>query len=108
VLSACVDRQVALDRENLLTAAGFTSRPADTPARRAELRTLPANRFVRQVRGDRVIYLYADPLVCSCLYVGDQAAFDRFRQDARRRAIVAEERLVAQPGDTLDFWGPDF
>jgi hypothetical protein len=108
VLSACASRQVVMSREDLLVSAGFTARPADTPARQAALRALPANRFVQQGQGDRAIYLYADPLVCNCLYIGDQAAYGRFRQDASRRQVASERLLAAQiNADTALPWGPE-
>jgi hypothetical protein len=108
LLSACASRQEEVRaRENLLAAAGFAAQPADTPARQAALRTLPANRFVRRAQGDHFVYLYADPLVCNCLYIGDQAAYGRYRQEVLRRQIAGEQLLAAQlDADTVWDWGP--
>ncbi|MBV8524516.1 MAG: hypothetical protein JOY71_20735 [Acetobacteraceae bacterium] len=85
-------------------------RPSNTPARQAALRALPANRFVQQARGDRVVYLYADPLVCDCLYIGDQAAYSRYRQEVLQRQIANEQLLAAQMNANAAWdwgaWGP--
>ena len=110
LLSACVSPQERVQaREDLLAAAGFTVRPANTPARQATLRALPANRFVQRARGDRVVYLYADPLVCNCLYIGDQAAYGRYRQEVLQRQIASDRLLAAEmysdPGWSWDPWG---
>lgn len=111
LVSACATTpQQATDRENLLTAAGFTALPASTPERIASLRGLPANRVVRRLRGGAVRYVYADPLVCGCLYVGDQAAFGRYRQEVMQRRL-AEERTFAGTMDQGGWedgpWGPN-
>ena len=94
-------------REDLLAAAGFTIRPANTPQRQDLLRTLPPNRFVQRVRGDRVLYLYADPLVCACLYIGDQVAYGRYRQEVFQRRIANDQLLAAQMNENAAWqWGP--
>jgi len=108
LLSACATpQQIVQNREDLLAAAGFTIRPANTPQRQDLLRTLPPNRFVQRVRGDRVIYLYADPLVCACLYIGDQAAYGRYRQEVFQRRIANDQLLAAQMNQNAAWeWGP--
>ena len=98
-----------MDRENLLSAAGFTVRPANTAARIASLRRLPHNTVVQRVTGTNVSYIYADPLVCGCLYVGDQAAFGRYRQEVFQRRLADEREMTAQiQEDNWDAgpWGP--
>ena len=50
LLSACVSKQQAVEnREDLLAAAGFTARPANTPQRLQALQTLVA--LVKCLRG---------------------------------------------------------
>ena len=110
LVAACVSpQQRAEDSENLLTAAGFTARPANTPERVTSLRTLPANKVVQRVRGDRVRYVYADPLVCGCLYVGDQAAYGRYQQEVFQRRLADEQAMTAQMNQMSwdeGPWGP--
>ena len=111
-IAACATpQQRAQDRENLLSAAGFTVKPANTPARVLSLRSLPANKLVQQTVGDSVRYVYADPLVCACLYVGDQAAFGRYRQEVFQRQLANEQSMTAQMNqDSWDYgpWGGPF
>lgn len=95
--AACATpQQRAENRENLLTAAGFTARPANTPERVASLRALPANKVMQRTRGGAVRYVYADPLVCGCLYVGDQAAYGRYQQEVFQRRLANEQAVTAQ------------
>jgi hypothetical protein len=98
-----------VDRENLLSAAGFAVPPANTPGRVTSLRTLPPNKVVQRIRGGTVRYVYADPLVCACLYVGDQAAFGRYQQALFQHRLADEQAMTAQM-DQMAWdegpWGP--
>ena len=113
VAACATPQQRAEDRENLLSAAGFTVLPANTPARVASLHGLPPNKVVQQVTrgpgGGAVRYVYADPLVCACLYVGDQAAYGRYRQEVFQRRLADEQAMTAQMNQ-MDWdygpWGP--
>lgn len=106
-VTACASpQQRAENRENLLSAAGFTVLPANTPERVASLRTLPANKVVQQTRDGSVTYVYADPLVCGCLYVGDQAAYGRYRQEVFQRRLANEQEQTAQLSQSNWDYGP--
>ena len=110
LIAACATpQQRAESRENLLTAAGFTAQPANTPERVTSLHTLPANKVVQHTRGGMVRYVYADPLVCGCLYVGDQAAYGRYQQEVFQRRLANQQEMTAQMnqmGWDDGPWGP--
>jgi hypothetical protein len=98
-------------KEDTLAAAGFTMLPANTPERQAELSQLPPNKFVPQTKGDTTQYVYADPVVCNCLYIGDQKAYGAFRQDVLAKQIADEQQMTAMTyQDGWDWggwdWGP--
>jgi len=96
-LAACASLSSRVrDKEDLLAAAGFDVHPAATPQREAVLKSLPPHKFVRRVKGDHVEYFYADPLVCNCLYTGDQRAFDTYKYEVFERRIADEQQLTAQ------------
>src|SRR5579885_729823 len=83
-LPACVSTQQRVaQKEDQLAAAGFEVKPANTPEREQMLRRLPPNRFVQRVHGDNVHYVYADPIVCNCLYVGTQQAYNNLKEHER-------------------------
>ena len=92
ITARATPRQRADNRENLLAAAGFNARPADTQLRVASLHSLPAHEVVQRARGGSNRYLYADPLVCDRLYVGDQAAYGRYRQEVFQRGWRTSRR----------------
>jgi hypothetical protein len=93
-------------KEDQLAAAGFDVLPASDKTRQQEIRGLPAHRFVTQIKNGKVIYLYADPLVCNCLYVGNQTAYDRYRRDVLERQLADEQALAAEEWQTTWDWGP--
>ena len=96
--------------EDNLAAAGFIVRPANTPARIAMLKRLPANKFVQRTHGETVNYVYADPKACACLYVGSQAAYGQYQKAMQAKNLLDQQQLNA-----LDYqdrywnwgaWGP--
>ena len=60
--------------EQLLTAAGFQVEPVATAEELAHLRPLKPRKVVQDRRDDEMRYVYADPDVCTCFYVGRRAA----------------------------------
>ena len=106
--TACNDgSRAVMKKEDLLTASGFTSVPANTPARQAAFRRLPPHKFVREIRGDRVIYVYADPTVCVCIYVGGQKAYGLYRT-----GVSEEKAMIAADIDMANWswteWGDGY
>jgi len=93
VLSGCasIRRQEAADTERLLGAAGFQQRLADSPERLAHLRTMPPLKLVAQEKDGQVVYTFADPESCRCLYVGGAKEYAKYQhlaveQEVRREA----------------------
>ena len=110
-LAACESiQQRATEQEDKLSAAGFIVKPANTPERQAMLKKLPAAKFVRRENGDTVHYVYADPVVCGCLYVGTQDAYNRFKANELTQHLVDEQQLTAQTYSDASWnwnaWGP--
>src|SRR6202041_2584076 len=111
LLTACqTQQQIVTQREDNLAAAGFIIRPANTPERQAMLKKLPPHQFVQRVNGDTVHYVYADPLVCGCLYVGTQQAYNQYKLHQQQQHLADEQLLTAQtysdPAWNWGAWGP--
>jgi hypothetical protein len=103
-LTGCATLQAGdvASAERALTAAGFEARPADTPEKLAHLESLtPRKVLVRSENGERH-YVYADPAICKCLYVGGEEQY----QLLRRQEQMAVDKLLAGDGseDTMG-WG---
>lgn len=105
-LAACETMAQRVDaKEDTLAAAGFTMLPANTPQRQTELHQLPPNKFVPQTTGDTTKYVYADPVVCNCLYIGDQKAYSAYRQDVLAKKIADEQQMAAMTYQNSWDWG---
>jgi hypothetical protein len=110
-LSACqTQQQAVLQHEDNLSAAGFLVRIANTPDRQAMLNRLPPHRFVQRVNGDVVTYVYADPLVCGCLYVGSQQAYNQYKANQMQQNLADEQQMAADAYADASWnwnaWGP--
>jgi hypothetical protein len=103
--------QVVQQKEDLLSAAGFTPQPANTPQRIAAMKKLPPNKFVQQTNNSQMVYVYADPIVCQCVYFGNQAAYAQYRQMVFQQKLADERQMTAAMAqDSVDFgpWNAPF
>jgi hypothetical protein len=105
--AACVSpqQQVAL-KEDLLAAAGFQVRPADSPHRIAAMKRLPAQKFVTKVVNGNPVYLYADPLDCDCVYFGNQQNWDAYKQEMFAKQLADQAQMTAIMNQEAWDWGP--
>lgn len=69
--------QLATDMR--LSNAGFIMRPANTPEQLARLRRLPPRKFVARTKAGARYFVYADPDVCKCVFLGDERAMQAYR-----------------------------
>ncbi len=92
--------------EQLLANAGFHMKLADTPEKLANLSTLtPRRTLIPQERDNQLYYVYADPDLCKCLYVGTSMQYERALQEsfANDQLIAIGEQLNAL---AWDLWAP--
>lgn len=116
LLSACLSpQQKVIQHEDNLAAAGFIVRPANTPQRQVMLKRLPPHTFVQRVSGNTLHYVYADPQVCGCLYVGSQQAYNQYRRDQQQKSLADEQQMNAQMYSDAAWnwgawgpWGPEY
>lgn len=93
--------------ETELGLAGFKVMAADTAEKQRMLHSLPPKTITRIVRPDNTYYIYADPDLCACLYVGREAEYDHFTRLGAERQLANEQLManeVAQ--DQAAGWGP--
>ena len=107
-VAACQSPQQKIaSKEDMLTASGFKFVAANTPQRQAAFQRLPPHKFSRQIKDGRVFYVYPDPTVCVCLYVGDQNAYATFRQNMFQKQLADEQQMTADEMAMNDWdWGP--
>jgi len=73
--------------DEMLVRAGFQLHTADTAKKLDFLKSLPQNELVHKTYNEKVSYFYVDGASCQCMYVGDEQAYQRFRQ------AVKEEQM---------------
>jgi hypothetical protein len=106
VVGCASPQQQVSQKEDMLAAAGFQVRVADTPQRIAAMRSLPPHKFVTRVVNGTPIYQYADPLVCRCVYFGTQQNWDAYRQEMFAQRIADENQMTAIMNQEAWDWGP--
>jgi hypothetical protein len=117
LVSGCAsdsDQSRVADTEQMLVAAGFVEKPANTPARQSQLATLPPYEIQsQQIRAGgtyTVGYVYADPKYCHCLFVGNDRAYERHQRMAVEKKIADERLQAAEMREDASFdwgaWGP--
>jgi len=107
---AAMRRQEARETGDLLVAAGFRTKLANTPERAQQLRAMPALKMVSQSKDGHLVYRYADPYGCDCLYVGDEDAYREYQRLALQKQLDAERLAAAEAEESAaidwDLWGP--
>ena len=105
-------QQQAAQVEPVLAAAGFRILPADTPEKLAHLQKLPPLKLTPRQHNGQIQYAYADPYSCTCLYVGDEQAYQKYQRLALEQNIAHEQQEAAMLNEDAatqmqaDFWGP--
>ncbi|MBF6570895.1 MAG: hypothetical protein IVW54_18685 [Candidatus Binataceae bacterium] len=96
-LGAPTPQQRAQDLEPMLSAAGFHMILTDTPAKMAHLQTLPPLKLNDYPGSDgKPRYWFADPQFCKCLYVGDEAAYQKYENLRVQARMVQNEKEAAE------------
>lgn len=98
--------QAVQQKEDLLSAAGFVPQPANTPQRLAAMKKLPPNKFVQQTKNSQIVYVYADPVVCQCVYFGNQTAYAQYRQMVFQKRLADERQMTAAMNQDAFEFGP--
>jgi hypothetical protein len=93
-----------LETEAKLEQAGFHRVAIETPVQNGAVMELPLDHLNRYQSASGSVYWYADPRICSCLYEGDQSAFDLYsgpiqqEQDLARYANESDPDQIASLG----------
>ncbi len=104
VAGCATPQQQVTQKEDLLAAAGFQVRPADSPHRVAAMKRLPPNKFVMKVVNGNPVY--ADPLDCNCVYFGTQQNWDAYKQEMFVKQLANEAQMTAVMDNEAWDWGP--
>jgi hypothetical protein len=73
--------------DEMLVRAGFQLHTADTAKKLEFLKSLPKNELVHKTYNEKESYFYVDVSSCKCMYVGDEQAYQRFRQSVKEEQM---------------------
>jgi len=73
--------------DEMLIRAGFQMHTADTPKKLDFLKSLPQNELVHKTYIEKVSYFYVDGSSCQCMYVGDEQAYQLFKQSVKEEQM---------------------
>ena len=108
---AAMRLEAAHRKENVLAAAGFKMKPADTPEKLAQLEAMPQLKMIARNRpSGQLVYTYADAKGCKCLYTGDAQQYADYRRLALQQQMAESEVEAAQANEAAamdwGWWGP--
>jgi hypothetical protein len=97
-LLACAPNpsQPDINKEDRLAAAGFKKRSIKTEAQLADFRSIPAHMIRPASYKGRNVYVYADPTICGCLYMGSTTAYNTYISGAMGRSMREEYKSETQ------------
>ena len=93
-------------KEDMLSSSGFRPTRPTTSAQLASLKSLPPHKLTRTIHKGKTVWVYSDPSICGCLYIGDQAAYDAYTQNRTRQTMLDMTTVTVDPviaGDNWDF-----
>ena len=110
-LTSCGGMQ-AQSKENLLSAAGFRMKIADTPQKAAHLQTLTQRKIVPHQKDGQVYYTFANAQ-SGRLYVGTPQDYQRYQELAAEQRMAREDYMAEEmrqeemmDWDMWGFYGP--
>ena len=108
-VSACAGmlRRAAIDQERVLAAAGFRRKLANTPERRMHLlKFSPQRQLTPHTVDGQLRFVYADAEYCKCMYVGNEAANQRYQKLELERRISNQQLEAAGANEAAAMnWG---
>jgi hypothetical protein len=92
-------------QSDLLGEAGFKMYTPTSSQHLAYVKTLPAKKVVSNKYKGKVLYLVCTNPDSKQCFLGDEAAYQRYRQLAIQQSIAAEQHQVSQERSDPEAWG---
>ena len=95
---AALKESYAKETEQLLSAAGFTIKLANTPEKLANLKLLTQDKVIQYEKDGKIYYIYANAYEKK-LYVGNEAKYNEYKKLKHQKQVSEEQ--VANARDAL-------
>lgn len=118
VLAGCqtIRESNSRDKEEMLAAAGFQMKLAETPEQLANIEKMQQRKLVPHVKEGRNMYIYADAEFCHCVYVGTEENYQQYEGMVYQKELADQKQATAQMESEnfinesammdWDVWGP--
>ena len=104
---AAIQKSNTMDTERSLAAAGFQMKFARTPEQIAKANELPQLTLTPTPGPDgKNRFVWADAKYCKCIYVGTEAAYDRYQKLEVRQQIAQNMEMASMNWGAWGVWGP--
>lgn len=92
--------------ENLLSAAGFKTMPATTPAQQSHLKSLPSGKVTTVQRNGTTYFVYPDTAK-QVVYVGQQTQYQEYQKLRLQNQMAMDQLQAAELNSTpgWNVWG---
>lgn len=109
-LSGCaaMKRSEAASTEDILIAAGFTSKTPNSPESWSRLKSMKPLKMIQTRKDGKIIYVYPDPYNCMCAYVGNEKQYQEYKKLALQKKIAEENLQAARMWETGPPYGPPY
>jgi hypothetical protein len=91
-------------KEDMLSSSGFKPVRPTTPAQLASLRSLPPHKLTKTTHKGKTVWVYPDPTICGCLYVGGPNAYDAYSKNQNRQTLLDMTTVTVNPTPGADNW----
>jgi hypothetical protein len=111
-LAGCASyaERYARANEQGLEAAGFELRRADTPEKLASLQALTQRKVLVYKWQDRLYFAWPDARFCQCLYLGNEAQYQKYTRLGFEQKLERERQTAAWENEAASLtegpWGP--
>jgi hypothetical protein len=106
---AMIDREEMEDTEQLLSAGGFSIKAADAPDKLAKLQQMKQGKMIRRQGPDgQPEFLFADAAYCRCLFVGNEAAYQKYQRLAVQQQIATTNQQAELDASMNAPWAYDW
>ena len=115
VLTGCqtIRDSNAKSKEEMLAAAGFQMKEAQTPEQLANVRNMPQRKLLPHTKDGQVMYVFADAEVCQCVYVGTEKSYQDYQKMVYQTDLADEQETTAAMNseamiewESWGTWGP--
>lgn len=103
---ASMKRKEAARTEDVLIAAGFTSKKPSTSEEWNRFMALEPLKMIQTKKDGEIIYVYPDPYYCMCSYVGNEKQFAEFKRLSLLKQISENNLQAARMWETRPPYGP--